>query len=94
MISINWLDSGSLRHIPILEPDLNRALSHVDFLSNPVTNRCCRGRVLVEFNFEKRQLILGGSLAFLVLLLLSQSTLAGWTTRLRRRSVAIGARGR
>jgi hypothetical protein len=67
------LDLGT----PILEPDLNRSLGHVNFLSNPVPNGGCGCWVLVEFKFEGRELVLSGTLSLLVLLLLRQRALAG-----------------
>lgn len=36
--------------IPILEPDLNGALGHVDFLSDSLTCGSSRGRILVELD--------------------------------------------
>lgn len=61
---------------PVLEPNLHGPLSHVDILGNSFARSGGRSRVLVKFHFESRQLILSGTLAFVVLLLLSQSAFA------------------
>lgn len=66
---------------PVLEPDLNRSLCHVDLLSNSVSNTSGRGRVLVEFLFKSCELVLGRTLSLLVLLLLRQGALPGRTLR-------------
>lgn len=61
--------------LPVLEPNLHRPLGHVDVRRNPLPHESCGGGILIELNFEGHQLILGGSLAFLVLLLLGQRRL-------------------
>lgn len=75
----------------VLEPYLNGPLRHVDFLCDTLANGRSRGRVFVELDFQQAQLVLGGPLALLVLLLLSQGTLARGPTRLGARAGAIGA---
>lgn len=62
--------------LPILEPNLNRPLRHVDFISNAFADIGCGSRVLVELDFKGSKLVLGSTLALLVLLLLCQSALA------------------
>jgi len=64
-------------HIPVLEPNLNRPFGHVDFLGNSLTDGGSGCGVVVEFHLQCRQLILCSTLSLLVLLLLSESTLAG-----------------
>jgi len=61
---------------PVLEPDLDRSLCHVDFLSYPVSHFSSGSRVLAEFELESRELVLGRPLPLLVLLLLGQGTLS------------------
>ena len=39
------------------------------------------GGVLVEFHLERHELVLGGTLSFLILLLLRQSALSGRSSR-------------
>ena len=63
-------------NIPILEPDLYRAFSHVDIAGDTLTGGSGRSGVLVEFNLQRDQLILGSPLALVVLLLLGQSALS------------------
>lgn len=65
-----WFDE------PVLEPNLHRALRHVDLLRNPLTDLRSRSRVLVEFHLERHELVLRRPLALLVLLLLRQGRLA------------------
>jgi hypothetical protein len=65
-------------NVPILEPDLHRALSHVDLLGNPLANYCGRSGISVELDLEGDELVLGGSLAFLIFLLLGEGALARW----------------
>lgn len=67
--------------LPILEPDLNRSLGHVDFGRNSLACSGIGSRVLRELMFECHQLILSCPLPFLVLLLLCQSALPGRTPR-------------
>lgn len=69
------------RVLPILEPNLNRTFRHVDVLCNSFAGGSSGSRVLVEFNLEKDELILGRTLTLVVLLLLSQSALPGWPAR-------------
>ena len=59
----------------ILEPNLNRPLCHVDVLRYALSHDGSRGRILLKLNFQGYELILGGTLTFLVLLLLSQGAL-------------------
>lgn len=53
-----------------------RSLGHVDICSDALPGSSSRRRVLVEFDLEGNELILGGPLALIVLLLLSQGALA------------------
>lgn len=66
--------------LPVLEPDLNRPLGHVDLLSNAFSNPSGRGGILVEFHLQGVQLLLRRPLPLLVLLLLSKCALAGWSS--------------
>lgn len=79
--------------IPVLEPNLNRTLRHVDLVSNALSHICGRGGVLVELHLERCQLILCGSLSFLVLLLLGQGALP-WRALGGRAGVVASRRGR
>lgn len=63
----------------VLEPNLHRALSHVDLLGDSLANVGIWGRVLVELCFQSDELVLGGSLTLLILLLLGKSALS-WRT--------------
>lgn len=74
--------------LPVLEPDLYRALSHVDLLRDALANDGSGSGVLVELHLQRQQLFLGGALALLVLLLLGQGALARGAARRGR------ARGR
>lgn len=67
--------------LPILEPDLNRPFSHVDLVSYSVPDLSGGCGVLVEFDLECGQLILGRSLSLLVLLLLGERALPWRTPR-------------
>lgn len=67
--------------LPILEPDLNGSLGHVNVRGDALSGRRSGGRVLVEFHFQSDKLILGSPLTFVVLLLLSQSALARRSAR-------------
>lgn len=62
--------------IPVLKPDLDGSLRHVDFLGNTFTNIGSRCGILVELDLERGQLVLGGTLSLLVLLLLGEGALA------------------
>ena len=85
------------RRLPILEPDLYRSLSHVDVCGDALPGSSSRRRVLVEFDLESDELILGCPLALVVLLLLGQSALArratGRATRRGRRGIRCRRRG-
>lgn len=81
-------------NLPVLEPNLNRTLRHVDLLGYPLTDESCGGRVLVELEFQSRQLVLGGALPLLVLLLLGQGALPGRAARGRLGSRAVTSAGR
>jgi hypothetical protein len=61
--------------LPVLEPDLDGSLRHVDFLCYPLANTGGGSGVLVELEVEDHDLVLSGSLALLVLLLLSEGAL-------------------
>jgi len=63
-------------YTPVLEPNLYRSLRHADVLGNTLTNESGRSRVLVEFDFESDELVLGRTLTLLVLLLLCEGALA------------------
>lgn len=81
----SWVHSPL--HIPVLKPDLHRALSHVDLRSYALA--CCGSgsRVLIELNLERYELILSSPLSLLIPLLLGESALA-------RRSAGSGALSR
>lgn len=83
--------------VPVLEPDLDRPFGHVDFLGDPLAHGGSRCRVLIELLFEGGELILGGPLTLLVLLLLRQSALPGRAPRVVARRVpgrsGLGRRG-
>ena len=66
---------------PVLEPDLNRSLSHVDVGGNAFPDHGCWRGIFVELDLECHQLILCGPLSLGILLLLCQGALAGRTTR-------------
>lgn len=66
---------------PVLEPNLNRSFGHVDFLGDSLPNGRGGCGVLVEFDFQSCQLVLSGSLALLVLLLLGEGALARRSSR-------------
>ena len=63
-------------NVPVLEPDLNGAFSHVDFLGNSLAHTGGRCWVLVEFHLERQQLVLRRPLALLILLLLGKGALS------------------
>lgn len=67
---------ASIVNVPVLEPNLNRSLCHADILGNALANKGSGSGVLVELNLEGDQLILGGTLTLLVLLLLCEGALA------------------
>ncbi len=75
-------NSGSMKHPLVLEPYLNRPLSHAYVLGYALANCGCWCRVFDKFIFQCDQLILCGSLPFLVLLLLGEGALARRTTRI------------
>lgn len=79
------------KDLPILEPDLNGSLGHVDVLCDAFPSGRSGCGILVKFNFEGDQLILRGPLAFVVLLLLSQSAFARRAARSRVRGCRRGA---
>lgn len=61
---------------PVLEPNLNGTLCHVDFGCNSLSGSSSGCGILVEFNFEGDQLILSGALPLLISLLLGKCALA------------------
>ena len=65
---------------PILEPNLNRSLRHIDFLGDTFPNAGSWRGIFVELNLKEDKLILSCPLAFLVLLLLSESALSRRST--------------
>ena len=65
----------------VLEPDLDGALRHVDFLGDALTHDGGGCGVLVELGFEGDELVLCGALALLVLLLLGEGALPGRAAR-------------
>ena len=71
------------QHPPVLKPDLNRPLRHINVLGNLLSHGGRRGGVLVEFLLQRDQLVLRGALALLVLLLLGQGALARRAARRR-----------
>lgn len=74
--------SRSLGDRPILKPYLHRSLRHVDILRDSLPHRCRGGSIFTEFEFQCQQLILGRSLALLVLLLLRQSAFSWRAARI------------
>lgn len=62
--------------LPVLEPDLNGSLGHVDFLGDALADGSSGRGVLVELHFEGDELVLGSTLTLVVLLLLGQGALA------------------
>ena len=80
--------------LPVLEPNLNGPLRHVDFICNAFADIGCGSRVLVELDFEGSKLVLGSTLALLVLLLLCQSALARWALGDTTGAMAGGRGGR
>lgn len=67
--------------VPVLEPNLHRPLRHVNFLCDSFTHNGCGGRVLIKLNLQSDELVLGGTLALLVLLLLCKSALSRRSAR-------------
>ena len=67
-------------NIPVLKPNLDGSLRHIYFLRDTLANTGGWSRVFVELNLEEDKLVLGGPLAFLVFLLLSESTLSWRST--------------
>jgi hypothetical protein len=63
-------------YVPVLEPNLHRSLRHADVLGNTLTDESGGSGVLVEFDFESDELVLGRTLTLLVLLLLCERALA------------------
>ena len=76
---------------PVLEPDLDRPFGHVDLLGDSLADSGGGSRVLVEFQLQSGELVLGSPLSLLVLLLLSQGALARRASRVGRR---VASRGR
>lgn len=68
---------------PVLEPNLNRPFSHVNFVRNALPDVRSGRRVLVEFHLQGVELILSGTLSLLILLLLCQGALPGRPFRCR-----------
>lgn len=71
---------GVGRCIPVLKPNLNGALRHVNVLSDALADCGGRGGILVELDFQSAELILCSPLALLVLLLLCEGAFSRWTT--------------
>lgn len=70
----------SKSHEPILEPDLDGTLSHIDILCYALSDDSSGSGVFVELHFERHQLVLSSPLPFLVLLLLSEGAFTRWST--------------
>ena len=66
---------------PILEPDLDGTLGHVDILCYPLSHRRRGCGVLIELHLKRHQLVLCGSLPLLVFLLLGERAFARRPTR-------------
>lgn len=85
---------------PVLEPNLDRALCHVDVSRYSLPHHGSGRWVLVELDLERHELILCSSLTLLVLLLLGEGALPGRSARrvvavcIDAGGVARGARGR
>jgi len=79
--AIQW-QFGSLRCLPILEPNLNRPLGHVNLIGYPIPHGGSGSRVLAELDLQRCQLILRGPLPLLVLLLLGEGAFPGRPLRL------------
>ena len=63
-------------YTPVLEPNLYRSLRHANVLGNALADESSGSGVLVEFNLESDELVLGRTLTLLVLLLLCEGALA------------------
>ena len=63
-------------YTPVLEPNLYRSLRHANVLGNALADESSGSGVLVEFNLESDELVLGRTLTLLVLLLLCERALA------------------
>lgn len=90
--------ASTIRNEPILKPYLNGTFRHVDFLGDSFPNRASGCRILVELDLQRNELLLGGALPFLILLLLGQGAFP-WRATRRRGSgpltrVGRGSRGR
>ncbi len=71
-------------HAPVLEPYLNRPFGHANVLRYTLAYRRSRCSVVIELDLQRNQLILCGSLPFLIFLLLGEGALPWWTTRVAR----------
>lgn len=67
--------------LPVLEPDLDRSLGHVNFRGYSFAGSSSRSGVLVELDFECHQLVLSGPLSLLVSLLLGEGAFPRWSAR-------------
>lgn len=83
-----------LLHVPVLEPDLNRAFRHVDLICNSLADSGRGCGVLAELHLQGGQLILGGALSLLVLLLLGEGALPRGPSGGRAGGLATGRRRR
>lgn len=72
------LGLACLSNLPVLEPDLDRTLRHVDFVGYPITNISGGCGVFAEFELQGSELILSRPLPLLILLLLGQGALSRW----------------
>jgi len=75
-----FFDQNAIPSSPVLEPNLNRSLRHVNVIGNTFSDEGSRSWVLVELDLKCKELILCGSLSLLVLLLLSQGALPWWAS--------------
>jgi len=76
----------TILYTPVLEPNLYRSLSHANIRRDAFADESSGSRVLVEFNFESDELILGCTLTLLVLLLLCERAFARWPSGSRSSS--------
>ena len=92
MISTTKVDKLGA-YLPVLEPDLDGALGHVDLFCDSLSDRGSWCWVLVELDLECRKLVLGRTLSFLVLLLLGEGALARWSPGRGTGSIGAGLGG-
>ena len=71
LFEVSWARMNMWAFLPILEPNLDRPLGHINIRRNPFSNKCSRCWVLIELDFQCHELILCCPLALLVFLLLS-----------------------